>query len=102
MSRDKKNMYVSWQKKFAKAKITIDDNEIFDAVIISIKKRDRFKKIISINENDEYLSSLNKFEKNVNHIIWKFQKKKHVYVYTIRFRSRILFYTCYVFEYCFE
>ena len=68
MSRDK--------EKSAKAKITIDDNKISDAVIITIKKRDRFKKIISINENDEYLSSLNELEEDADHIIWKFQKEK--------------------------
>ena len=62
--------YVSWQKKFAKIKIIIDNNEIFDVVIVTIKKkRDRFKKTISINENNEYLSSSNEFEKNVDHII---------------------------------
>ena len=61
MSRDK--------EKFAKTKITIDNNEIFDVVIITIKKRDRFKKTISIDENDEYLSSLNEFEENADHII---------------------------------
>ena len=61
ISRDK--------KKSAKIKITINNNEIFDVVIVTIKKNDRFKKTISIDENDEYLSSLNEFEKNVNHII---------------------------------
>ena len=61
MSRDR--------KKSAKTKIIIDNNEVSDAVIVAIKKRDRFKKTISIDKNDEYLSSSNEFEKNADHII---------------------------------
>ena len=56
--------------KFAKIKIIIDNNEIFDVINVTIKKNVRSKKTISIeNWNNEYLSLSNEFEDDVDHII---------------------------------